>query len=445
MDIVIPELSLVVLIGPSGSGKSTFARKHFKATEILSSDAFRAMISDDESDQSVNKDAFEALDFMLEKRFLNRRLTVVDATNVQPEPRKRLLELARKYHFLTTAIVLDLPEDVCHAHNQQRPGRTVIAPVVRMHVQLLEQSRAALPKERYDQLVFLRTANEVDSVRIVRHTMSFDRRGEPGPFDIIGDVHGCFDELANLLGQLGYQVTATPTPEAGFVVHPPAGRKAVFVGDFVDRGPRTPDVLRLVMDMFAAGSALAVIGNHDDKLYRYLKGTRVNISHGLAETLKQLETEPAEFRERVLSFLEGLPHHLVLDGGKLVVAHAGLSADLQGRHSKRVESFALYGETTGKKDEYGLPVRGDWFADYQGSASVAYGHTPVTEAKWINKTMNIDTGCVFGGRLTALRYPEGELADVPAARVYLEPPKPFRSPEPVVEEPKQQSHGAPKE
>jgi protein phosphatase len=438
MDIVIPELSLVVLIGPSGSGKSTFARKHFKPTEILSSDSFRAMISDDESDQSVNKDAFEALDFILEKRLLNRRLTVVDATNVQPEPRKRLLEVARNYHYLTTAIVLDLPEEMCQAHNQQRPGRTVIAPVVRMHAQLLEQSRAALPKERYDQLVFLRTANEVDAVRIVRHTMSFDKRGEPGPFDIIGDVHGCFDELAALLALLGYQIATTISPDPSFVVRPPAGRKAVYVGDFVDRGPKSPDVLRLVMDMVVAGTALAVIGNHDAKLYRYLRGNRVNISHGLAATLQQLEAEPAEFRERVMSFLEGLPHHLVLDGGKLVVAHAGLSADLQGRHSKRVESFGLYGETTGKKDEYGLPVRGDWFADYRGNASVVYGHTPVTEAKWINKTMNIDTGCVFGGRLTALRYPERVLTDVPAARVYLEPPKPFRSPEPIVEVPKKQ-------
>jgi protein phosphatase len=221
-------------------------------------------------------------------------------------------------------------------------------------------------------------------------------------------------------------------------VRPPAGRKLLFVGDLVDRGPKVPEVLRLVMDLVDAGTALCIAGNHDDKLRRCLHGNAVKVSHGLAETLKQLEAEGPEFTESVRRFLDTLPTHLLLDGGKLVLAHAGLRADLQGRVGKRVEAFALYGETTNEKDEYGLPVRGDWFADYGGAASVVYGHTPVTEAVWVNRTMNIDTGCVFGGKLTALRWPEGELLSVPAARVYFETPRPFRapgSPAPAPEEP----------
>ena len=432
MDIVIPDLSLVVLIGPSGAGKSTFARRHFKPTEVLSSDFFRGLVCDDEAEQSVNRDAFESLHFILGKRLANRRFTVVDATNVQAAARQTLLGLARKYHFLSTAIVFDVPEEVCQAHNQQRPGRTVLPTVVRLHRQQLEQSFAALKRERFHHVHFLSTRDEIADVRIVRRPMSFDRRGERGPFDVIGDVHGCFDELAALLTLLGWEIKARAdtSGRTAYLARPPAGRKLLFVGDLVDRGPKSPEVLRLVMDMVEAGSALCVAGNHDDKLARHLHGNAVKISHGLAETLAQLELEGPEFTARVRRFLDVLPSHLLLDGGKLVLAHAGLRADLQGRASKRVEAFALYGETTGLMDEFGLPVRGDWFADYRGSASVLFGHTPVSEVEWINKTLNLDSGCVFGGRLTALRYPEGELLSVPAARVYCVPPRPFRSPQP---------------
>ena len=98
---------------------------------------------------------------------------------------------------------------------------------------------------------------------------------------------------------------------------------------------------------------------------------------------------------------------------------------MQGRGSGKVRDFALYGETTGETDEFGLPVRCNWAAEYRGSAMVVYGHTPVPEPEWLNRTVNIDTGCVFGGKLTALRYPEKEFVSVPAARTYCEPARPF--------------------
>jgi len=259
-----------------------------------------------------------------------------------------------------------------------------------------------------------------------------DRHGETGPFDIIGDVHGCIEELLELLARLGYVVGPDLT------VTPPAERKAVFLGDLGDRGPDTPSVLRLVMGMVEAGQALCVIGNHDEKLRRKLAGRKVSVDHGLALTLEQLTHESISFRRRVRAFLESRPSHLLLDHARLVVAHAGLKKELQGRQSKRAWSFAVYGDTTGERDGFGLPVRRDWAAEYHGPALVVYGHTPVPEVRWLNHTVNIDTGCVFGGKLTALRYsswkgaaaPDLEVVSVSARHVYRASPSFPASPHP---------------
>jgi protein phosphatase len=238
-------------------------------------------------------------------------------------------------------------------------------------------------------------------------------------------VHGCFDELHTLLLQLGYEITRLEEPEVHFSVVHAQQRKVVFLGDLVDRGPATPNVLRLAMDMVATGIALCVPGNHDIKLLRKLKGRDVRITHGIAESLAQLEPEPPAFKGRIITFLDSLISHYVLDDGKLVVAHAGMKESMQGRSSRGVREFALYGETTGEVDELGLPVRHNWAAEYRGKAFVVYGHTTIPEPEWLNRTINIDTGCVFGGRLTALRYPEKELVSVQAARMYREAPRPF--------------------
>ena len=203
----------------------------------------------------------------------------------------------------------------------------------------------------------------------------------------------------------------------------------MFLGDLVDRGPDTPGVLRTVMGMVASGAALCVPGNHEAKLLRALRGRDVRRSHGLAESLTQLGAEPADFSAQVIAFLDGLVSHYVLDSGRLVVAHAGLREEMHGRASAAVRAFALYGDTTGETDEFGLPVRYPWAQDYRGKAAVVYGHTPVPEATWVNNTICIDTGCVFGGRLTALRYPERELVSVPAVATYYQPARPLtRSP-----------------
>lgn len=425
--LTIPELSLVVLIGASGSGKSSFARKHFKPTEIVSSDFCRGLVSDDETSLDASKDAFEVLNFIAGKRLARGLLTVVDATNVQREARAPLVALAREYHCLPVAIILDLPEKVCHERNAGRPDRQFGAHVVRNHVSALRRSRRSLQKEGFRHIFALESVEEVDAAVIRRERLWNNRRDDAGPFDLVGDVHGCFDELEALLAKLGYSVARGVAADGGasFVVTPPAGRKAVFLGDLVDRGPKTPEVLRLVMEMCASGAALCVPGNHDMKLMRKLRGRDVQITHGLAESLAQLEREPTGFADRVATFLDDLVSHYVLDGGNLVVAHAGMKESMQGRGSGKVRDFALYGETTGETDEYGLPVRYPWAAEYRGKPHVVYGHTPVPEPEWLNRTMCIDTGCVFGGKLTALRWPEKELVSVPAAATYYEPSKPF--------------------
>lgn len=252
--------------------------------------------------------------------------------------------------------------------------------------------------------------------------LTVDRRNETGPFDIIGDVHGCFDELYDLLLKLAYDIQKQET----YTVKHPEGRKLVFVGDLVDRGLKTPEVLRLVMDMVESGMAYCVVGNHEDKLRRKLQGRDVKVDYGLSESLEQLESESPAFKEKVIAFLQDLPSHCVLDNGRLAVVHAALKAHYIGDDSPYIKGFCMYGPTAGVTDEYGLPVRYPWAKDYRGDVTVIYGHSPVLEAVWINNTMNIDTGCVFGGKLTALRYPEKELVSVPAKLIYKSPVKPIQ-------------------
>ncbi len=423
-ELGIPELALVALVGVSGSGKSTFAARHFGRFEVVSSDFCRGLVSDDENNQAATKAAFDLLGYLVGKRLTAGRLTVVDATNVQPEARRAVVALAREHDVLPVAIVLDLPPEVCVARNLERPDRSFGAGVVRRQHDQLRRGLRNLSREGFRTIHVLHSAEEAASTTVVRERLRNDFRDQHGPFDVIGDVHGCRSELETLLQTLGYRVERDALGRPVDASHA-EGRRVVYVGDLVDRGPDSPGVLRLVMGMVSGVHALAVPGNHENKLVRALDGQRIQVSHGLAETLAQLDREPVEFRNRVREFCYGLVSHLVLDDGRLVVAHAGLKEAYHGRASRRVRSFALYGDTTGETDEYGLPVRYPWANDYRGGAMVLYGHTPVPEPEWVNNTLCLDTGCVFGGRLTALRYPEKEVVSVDAERVWYEPAKPF--------------------
>lgn len=416
----MPELGLVLLVGVSGSGKSTFAARHFLPTQVVSSDFCRGLVADDENDQDATPDAFDVLNYIVGTRLRRGLLTVVDATNVQRAARAQLVRLAKDHDVLVDAIVLDVPEAVALARNQARADRDFGAHVVARQARDLRRSLKGLRKEGFRKVHVL-GPDEVGDVTIGRDRSWNDRRDLSGPFDVIGDVHGCASELRTLLRELGWEV-------ADDGAHHPDGRTAVFVGDLVDRGPDTPGVLRLVMGMVADGNALCVSGNHEAKLVRALRGAQVQTTHGLAQSLEQLDGETEEFRQAALAFMDGLISHYVLDGGRLVVAHAGLKEAYHGRSSGRVRSFALYGDTTGETDEFGLPVRYPWAQDYRGAATVVYGHTPVPEPEWVNNTICLDTGVVFGGHLTALRYPSREIVQVPAERTWFEPVRPLAVP-----------------
>lgn len=382
----IPALSLICFIGDD-SVRAEFIRKNFTPSQIVSLADCRQKVMENEQTPDIELAAFELLHFTIDKRLKSGQLVVVDAS-FEITKWSILLQLSRKHHVPSVAIVFKF---------------------------LPENANLSLPsKEGFKQISVFHSAAIASCAQIVFQSLESDKKHEKGPFDIIGDVHGCFDELEQLILKLGYQFTF----DGVYHLTHPANRKLVFVGDLVDRGPKVPAVLRFVMDVVESGMGFSVNGNHDDKLKRKLQGRSVTVAHGLAESLTQLATETDAFKEKIISFLEKLPSHYLFDGGKLAVAHGGLKEKYLERSSKRIRDYCMYGETTGEMDEFGLPVRADWAANFKGKTIIVYGHTPVKNAEWVNNTINIDTGCVFGGKLTALRYPEREIISVDALKEY---------------------------
>ena len=316
-------------------------------------------MADSETDQDVTADAFDLVREIAGKRLKNRKLAVIDATNVRAADRKTWIELARKWHALPVAVVIDPGIDVCIERNRHRADRPFGAQVVQRMVSEVRRGLGGLQKEGFRQVWKLTSAESIDAAVVTRQPLWTDKRHDQGLFDIIGDIHGCTDELQTLLTRLGYVVGCSQDRGDRTVrVTPPQGRKVVFVGDLVDRGPNSPDVLRIAMSMTAAGTGYAVQGNHERKLERWLSGRKVTVAHGLQQTIDQLDGQDRGLTAALPGFLDGLRSHVWLDGGRLAVAHAGLKAEIIGRGSGAVREFALYGETTGEIDEFGLPVRG---------------------------------------------------------------------------------------
>ena len=425
--LTFPPVAVVMLVAPSGAGKSTFAAMHFAPTEIIASDACRALVCDDASSMPASADAFALLYFLLDLRLKHRRFTVVDSTALKPSARAKIVGVAAARHMPVYALVFDVPVDECVRRDAYRPDRTVGEAVVRRQYLTFEQTKRELQSDKSLAGVYTLTPDSAATARVVRGAAAV----AGNRFDILGDIHGCYAELCDLLTALGYEWGADGLPRHG------DGRVPVFVGDLADRGADSPAVLRLAARLVAAGLGLFAPGNHDDKLFRYLNGAKVTQTHGLDVTAAQLAALPAEecaaLTGNVLTYLATAPTHLLLDGGKLVVAHAGIRAEWIGQHHAAVKSFTLYGDVRGFEPGTGKPIRHDWASEYVGAAFVAYGHTPAPVLTWatdavtgrqyvdvpvVNNAVNLDTGCVFGGALTALRYPEKTLWSVPARAIY---------------------------
>lgn len=408
MRLEIPDFGALVLTGSSGSGISRFARARFSPDEIFELDFFLSMTGADGADPASRQAAFDCLLQAAEKRLNNRKPVVIDAADLSKGERRRLLDFARRNNAPLTLTALNRPEAPCRKF--KGAGAFI----------------AALKDEGFDRAYTLKSPAEADAAEIVRVPVPSDKRGLRGPFDIIGDPHGCFWELCALLQKLGWRVD----PEDLSAV-PPEGRMAVFLGDLGDRGPESIKVFRLAMNMEQSGHALCLPGNHEHKLLRYLEGKPIRIGKGIGETIAKLKEEPPEFIERLKNFLKKQVSHYVLDEGRLVCSHAGLPERLQGRESAGVWEFCLFGSLTGEFDEYGLPVSADWTADYRGKALTCFGHYPKSNIIFYNNTIDLDAACVFGGELAALRYPEREIVKVKAAKVYKEtsrPIEPVRAP-----------------
>ncbi len=420
MRVKIPEFSLVVLIGPSSSGKTIFAKNHFKESEVISTDYCCYLISDDENNQSVSNDALRLMHFLTDLRLNLRKLTVIDAENISENTRYNLLEIASKHHCLKVAIVFNLSENILYQRNKYRHDRMLEEKIIKYQYNQMQYSLMNLKKEGFNYIYIMNSIDDVMRTKIYQDTLYCDKNFESGPIDIIGDVHGCYDELIILLKKLGYKL------ESPDKLYHPENRKLVFLGDLVDRGPKIVEVLKLVMHLVKEEQAYCVQGNHDNKLYRKLIGRNVQVKNGLEDSMRQLDKEPKSFIEEVLNFLKHLESHLIFDQNRLVVAHAGIKEEFIGRTSKEVHSFTLFGETTNETDEFGLPIRLLWAKDYKGKPLIVYGHTPNLEAFQLNNTINIDTGCVFGNKLTCYRYPEGELVSVHALETYSIPARPMK-------------------
>jgi protein phosphatase len=426
---------ILVLIGPAGSGKSTWAKKQFPGEVVLSSDELRRWLTDDAEEQSCSKDAFHQLHELATLRLKYGRRVILDATNVKAEARRVWWELARIKDVPCAAIWFDVPLDTCIARQQRRDRHVPPAIIKRQHG-ALHDIAARLMAEPWDMVVRTTFADDeaggqpsYEVLRPYRPPARQESAGgglrvyRPEAFDVVGDVHGCREELEALMRALGWRHDA----QDGW--SHPEGRLLVFVGDLVDRGPDSLGTLRLVAALVRGERALLVRGNHDDKIRRLLRGNDVKVDAHAATTVAELDALDAEARaqllEDVLPMLEQAPYWALLapqepGGWGVVVAHAAWRPQVAQSTPDYARFFCLYGPTTGKTGEDGYPERIDWRAAYPADGPLCVvGHTPyLGPIVRHGQTLCLDTACVFGGQLTALRWPEQTFVQIPAQRAY---------------------------
>lgn len=412
----IPIDALVVLVGPAGSGKSDFANKHFDSTQIVSSDECRAFVGDDSSRMDVSREAFDVMMNIMRHRLRLGHTTVADSTALNPQIRRQFLKLAKKYRRPAIAVLFDTSRDQCLEHNKERSRQVPEKVIYEHHEQFQHQKDQIKEDESFDE-VYTISAEQFDDVMLrLRNTEV--RKDYEGSLDIISDIHGCLDELKDLLEKLGYE-----RGESGYA-HPEE-RKVVFTGDIANRGPENLGTLALVMEMVAQNNAFYIPGNHCNKLYKHFLGHDVNEENGLEKTLDELQELPEEeqnrFKERFQDLYEMSPPYLIFDDGNLVVTHGGIRDEDIGKVNEEVAQFSLHGDTNEQDTtEDGYPIRREWPLRHQGDELIVYGHSPTEKATFVNNTINLDQGAVYGGYLTALQYPERDLVHTKSEQDYAD-------------------------
>jgi polynucleotide kinase-phosphatase len=443
--INLPHAGIVLLIGPSNSGKTTLLNQliqenQIEESEVLSSDQFRLLVSDvefiswnrrpkEEADalfneyQQISKEAFDTLDFVIAKRCLLNKLTFVDATHLRDYEREKYLQMAKKYHVPAIAIVLNISETELIRRDGQRDfprGRNRI----KQQYQHFKKTLRFIKKEGFRR-VYIFGEEELQVLNV-------NRLGNPllidvgSGIDFIGDIHGCFDEFIEILTKLGYEAN-----EEGYFIHP-EGRRILSLGDVLSRGPRSIETLQFFQKHVAAGHAYMIDSNHGWKIARWLDGKNVKLAHGDENVAAEFEVYETKFgkdeSERLKQqikdlLLEAKSHYIIQKNGvnTVVAVHAGIKDHYIGKESPRISDFCRYGDTDGL-DENGKPIRKDWSASHKSNELILWGHDPKPQPLMVNNSLNIDQGVVFGGSLTAYRYPERQLVSVKAKQDYANVP-----------------------
>ncbi|GIN84967.1 polynucleotide kinase-phosphatase [Heyndrickxia sporothermodurans] len=438
MQIKLPHSGIVLLIGPSNSGKTSLLNhwietKQILPTEVVGSDYFRILVGDvnyfdwtnmpkDEADaifnhyQQVSKEAFSLLDSAIESRSRLNKLTFIDATHLHSDDRKKYISIAKKHHIPCIGFILDVSQDILierDEHRENPRGKRRI----KQQYQVFKREKRFLKNEGFAATYYINDAN----AKIIRQPNPIEIDIQNG-IDLIGDIHGCFDELILLLEKMGYQKN-----EKGLYTHP-TGRKFVSVGDIMSRGPHSLETMIFFLNHVKQGFAYMIDSNHGWKIARWLDGRTVTLSHGdekVADEFTRFEEEngsemAVSLKAELKDLLLYAPSHYVFTKNGLpvlVCTHAGIKDEFIGKQSPVISDFCRYGDTDGF-DDSGKPIRKDWFIHHQTSPLIIWGHDPKPQPLFVNNTLNIDQGAVFGGKLTAYRYPEKEIISISAKKDY---------------------------
>ncbi|MCM3388149.1 polynucleotide kinase-phosphatase [Ureibacillus chungkukjangi] len=437
MEITLPYAGIVLLVGPSNSGKSSFLKQQINKgrilpSEVISSDDYRIRVGDvefidwshrwkDVSEslfdeyQRISQEAFSLMEATIEARCRLNKMSIVDATHLYADDRKRYIELGKKHHVPVMTLVLDVGQEELLERDKLRENPRG-SKRIKQQYQTFKREKRFIKKEGYLASYFISDVSEVEVIRKTQNPLHLE---VGNGIDIIGDIHGCYDEMIELLERLGYE-----KDHQSLYVHP-EGRRFLSLGDIMSRGPESLKTMEFFMRHVNENLAYMIDSNHGWKIARWLEGKNVTLNHGdelvEEELARNGETgDITQLKQELKTFLLRAPSHYVLTKNNvptLVCTHAGIKDDFIGKQSYDISDFCRYGDNEGL-DETGKPIRKDWTIHHKTSTLIVWGHDPKLKPLVVNNTINIDQGVVFGGELTAFRYPEQEFVAVQAKQDY---------------------------